>query len=117
MTRYGLCGNESGADRVASFVEGQAMHQEPGAVHQLVVIGSSAGGVEALSTLVSTLPLNFPAPIVIAQHLDRSRASHLQDILARRTALPVRTVTDEDALEACVIYVVPADRDVEITNH
>jgi len=40
---------------------------------QLVVIGSSAGGIEALSRVVASLPADFPAPIVIAQHLDPRR--------------------------------------------
>ncbi|MFI5276192.1 MAG: chemotaxis protein CheB, partial [Ktedonobacterales bacterium] len=48
---------------------------------QLVVVGSSAGGIEALQTFVSTLPRDFPAPIVIAQHLDPKRPSHLGEIL------------------------------------
>src|SRR5437588_397969 len=39
----------------------------------LVVVGSSAGGIEALSILVSTLSTDFPAPIVLAQHLDPNR--------------------------------------------
>lgn len=42
-----------------------------------VVIGSSAGGVDALLSLVFTLPGRFPAPIVVAQHLDPRRPSHL----------------------------------------
>ena len=41
--------------------------------NDLVVVGSSAGGVSALSTLVSTLRKDFPAPIVLAQHLDPQR--------------------------------------------
>jgi two-component system CheB/CheR fusion protein len=49
----------------------------------LVVVGSSAGGIAALSGLVSSLPDDFDAPIVVAQHLDPSRESHLQEILAR----------------------------------
>src|SRR5437763_1691678 len=87
------------------------------AVQQLVVIGASAGGVEALSTLVGTLATDFPAPIVIAQHLDPSRLSHLQQILARKSNLAVRTVTNHEQLEAGIIYVVPADHHVEITDH
>lgn len=86
-------------------------------VTQLVVTGSSAGGIEALSTLVATLPSNFPAPIVVAQHLDPHRPSHLGDILARRSTLPVRTVVDQEALEAGVVYVVPANRHIEFTDH
>ena len=54
---------------------------EAQSVHQLVVVGASAGGVEALSALVSTLPTSFSAPIIVAQHLDPSRLSHLQEIV------------------------------------
>ncbi|MGK3984130.1 CheR family methyltransferase [Sorangium sp. So ce136] len=84
---------------------------------QLVVVGCSAGGIEALCTLVSTLRAPFPAPIVIAQHLDPRRPSHLGDVLRRRSELPVRAVAAVSPLENGVVYVVPAGRDVEITDH
>ena len=93
------------------------MAQGPETPPQLVVIGSSAGGVEALSTLVSTLPSPFGAPIIVAQHLDPSRLSHLQEILARKSHLPVRTVQDRERLQNGLVYVVPADRHVEISDH
>ena len=83
----------------------------------LVVVGASAGGIEALSELVSTLPEGLKAPIVVAQHLDPERASHLEQILSRRSTLPVRTVTDRAPLEAAVVYVVPSNRHVTITDH
>src|SRR3954451_20159791 len=82
---------------------------------QLVVLGSSAGGIDALSTLVATLPTDFPAPVVIAQHLDPTRPSALQAILARRSTLPVRTVEEHEPLRAGVVFVVPANRHVLIT--
>ncbi len=80
----------------------------------LVVVGSSAGGIDALSTLVATLPPDFPAPIVIAQHLDPERTSHLGEILARRSTLPVRTATEHEHMEPGVVYVVPSNRHVQI---
>jgi two-component system CheB/CheR fusion protein len=83
---------------------------------QLVVIGSSAGGIEALSRVVASLPADFPAPIVIAQHLDPRRPSHLHEILARRATLPVRVVEEREALENGVIFVVPSNRLVEISH-
>lgn len=88
-------------------------------LYDLVVIGSSAGGIEALTLLVATLPPDFPAPIVIAQHLDPERPSHLGEILSRRSTLPVHTASDSNsqALSAGSIYVVPADSDAEITDH
>lgn len=84
---------------------------------QLVVIGSSAGGIEALSTLVSTLATPFPAPCVIAQHLDPSRPSHLGEILARRSTVPVVTVQEHEQLLSGTVYVVPANHHVEVTDH
>src|SRR5579859_3588265 len=82
----------------------------------LVVVGSSAGGVEALSTLVSTLPLNFPAPIVLAQHLDPNHPSALDVILQRRTNLPIEVVNSSCELQASTIYVVPANRHVSVQD-
>jgi len=81
----------------------------------LVVVGSSAGGIEALSKLVSTLPEGLNAPVVIAQHLDPERESRLTEILARRSKLPVRTVVDHDHLEPDVVYVIPSNRHVNVT--
>src|SRR3989440_10484880 len=82
----------------------------------LIVVGSSAGGVEALSILVSTLPAGFPAPIVLAQHLDPNRPSSLDSILQRRTNLPVEVVQSRSRLQAGRIYVVPANRHVAIND-
>ena len=83
---------------------------------QLVVIGSSAGGIEALSRVVASLPADFPAPIVIAQHLDPRRPSHLSQILSRQATLPIRVVEEHAALEDGVIFVVPSNKLVEIAE-
>jgi signal transduction histidine kinase len=83
----------------------------------LVVIGISAGGVEALTTLVGTLRASFPAPIVIAQYLDPSHPGHLGEMRARLAPLPVVTVADHAVLQAGTIYIVPANRHVRITDH
>jgi two-component system CheB/CheR fusion protein len=83
---------------------------------QLVVIGSSAGGIEALTRVVANLPADFPAPIVIAQHLDPRRPSHLHEILARHSTLPVRVVEEREALEDGVVFVVPSNRIVDISQ-
>src|SRR5688500_2782380 len=84
---------------------------------RLVVVGSSAGGVDALLTFVATLPSDFPAPIIVAQHLDPRRQSHLGEILSNRSVLPVRTVSGDQPLEPGTVYVIAADRDVEISDH
>src|SRR5512145_3065564 len=84
----------------------------------LVVVGSSAGGVGALSTLVTTLDKSFPAPIVLAQHLDPQRPSNLGTILERRSSLPVVVVSEHEPtpLEGGKVYVVPSNRHVKIID-
>ena len=83
---------------------------------QLVVIGSSAGGIEALSRVVASLPSDFRAPILIAQHLDPRRPSHLAEILGRRATLPIKVVDEGSSLDDGVIYVVPSGRLAEISR-
>jgi two-component system CheB/CheR fusion protein len=90
--------------------------QAPTHAGDLVVIGSSAGGVEALSILVSSLPPDFPAPIVLAQHLDPNRPSMLSDILRRRASLPVDVVDQRCKLEPGTIYVVSSNHHVAIAD-
>src|SRR5437588_5820918 len=79
-------------------------------------LGSSAGGIEAISILVSTLPTDFPAPIVLAQHLDPTRSSNLDTIIRQRSTLPVELVTGRSLLEPGKVYVVPSNRQVSIED-
>src|SRR5262245_66204662 len=83
---------------------------------ELVVVGSSAGGIEALSILVSSLAKDFPAPIVLAQHLDPFRPSKLDQILERRSTLPIVVVQDSTRREMVRVYVVPANRPLAIRH-
>jgi len=82
----------------------------------LVVIGSSAGGIEALSILLGRLPPDFPAPIVLAQHLDPTRPSLLAGILQRRAKVSVVQVGADTRLENGKVYVVPSNRHVFIRD-
>ncbi len=86
------------------------------APRKLVVVGSSAGGIEALSVLVSTLAADFPAPVVLAQHLDPLRHSNLENILRHRSTLPVVLVHERTRLEVGTVYVVPANHHVTIQD-
>ena len=85
-------------------------------VHDLVVVGASAGGIEALSALVSSLPHDFPAPIVVAQHLDPNKPSVLASILERRSTVPVVVVDRRIELEEGKVYVTPPNRHVTILD-
>jgi two-component system chemotaxis response regulator CheB len=76
---------------------------------QAVVIGGSAGGVEALATLLPALPAKLAVPVLVVLHLPRERPSLLVDIYAPRCALPVREAQDKEPAEAGTVYFAPAD--------
>ena len=82
----------------------------------VVVVGASAGGIDALERLAAGLPGDFPAPVVIAQHLDPTHESRLDSILRQRTTLDVQSLDGSAVLAPGTIYVVPSGADVEITG-
>src|SRR5687768_18379985 len=77
----------------------------------LVVIGASAGGLQALFTILGALPPALPAAVVVVVHT-RSTAGVLPQVLGRRSALPVEAAADGAALEIGRVYVAPGDRHV-----
>jgi two-component system chemotaxis response regulator CheB len=74
-----------------------------------VVIGASAGGVEALAVLLPALPATFRPSLFIVQHLPRERPSLLAEIFARRCARPVREAEDKEPIEPGTVYFAPPD--------
>ena len=78
--------------------------------YDVVVVGSSWGGLGALKTLLSELPEDFPLPIVIAQHRSSdSRDAGLAAYYDARCALPVCTVEDKQPIEPGCVYFAPPD--------
>ncbi|MHB8597769.1 MAG: chemotaxis protein CheB [Ktedonobacteraceae bacterium] len=77
--------------------------------HDIIVIGASAGGVEALITLTATLPPNLQAAVFIVLHIPAQSPSMLPDILNRAGSLKVVSATDNAKIEYGHIYVAPPD--------
>ena len=75
----------------------------------IVVIGASAGGMEALQNLVSRLPAGLPASIFIVWHLSPGAKSILPSILSKAGPLPAVHPKDGDRIEPGRIYVAPND--------
>jgi two-component system, chemotaxis family, protein-glutamate methylesterase/glutaminase len=78
--------------------------------HDLIVIGTSAGGVETLKVLVSQLPADLPAAICVVQHTSPDSPGFLADILNGKGPLHAVLATDGQAIEPGHIYVAPPDR-------
>ncbi len=69
-----------------------------------VVVGASAGGVEALLSLFTELPGDYGLPVVVVLHLPDGRESLLPDLFARRLALRVKEAQDKEALQPGTLY-------------
>jgi two-component system chemotaxis response regulator CheB len=77
---------------------------------RIIAITASAGGVQALSTVLSGLPADFSVPIVVVQHLDPNHRSLLPDILERRCALRIKQAAEGDVIEPSTAYIAPPDQ-------
>lgn len=75
----------------------------------LLAIGASAGGVEAIGTLLSALPAGFPAAVAVVLHLPPDKPSILPELFARRCALPVKEVEDKEPVKAGTVYIAAPD--------
>ncbi|MGG2398509.1 chemotaxis protein CheB [Pseudomonas sp. SH1-B] len=83
---------------------------------QALLIGASAGGVEALLLLLERLAPGYRLPVVCLLHVPDSNDSLLADLLARRLQLPVKEAEDKEYLRAGVVYVAPAGYHLSIEN-
>ncbi len=71
---------------------------------EAVVIGTSAGGLEALSALVGGLPESFRAPLLVVQHVPESGPTQLAEIFQRKTRLHVKEVDEKEQVAAGTLY-------------
>lgn len=74
-----------------------------------VVIGGSAGSVEALSVLLPALPAGLQAAVLVVLHLPRNRPSLLCNIFRSRCALPLREAEDKEPIVPGTVYFAPPD--------
>jgi len=82
---------------------------------EVVAIVASAGGLKAISALLAALPRDFPAPILIVQHLSARQPSLMAEILTRRTALSVTQAVDGEKLRPAHVYLAPPDKHLIVT--
>jgi two-component system chemotaxis response regulator CheB len=84
------------------------------ASHNIIVIGASAGGIDAMTKLVRTLPKNIPAALFVVLHIPPDSPSLLPEILSRAGSLPALHPADKTAIIPGHIYVAPPDHHLMI---
>jgi two-component system, chemotaxis family, protein-glutamate methylesterase/glutaminase len=89
---------------------GERDQRHPKEAFEIVALAASAGGLQALSQVLAGIPAEFPAAIVVVQHLDPRHRSVMADILSKRTSLAVKEAREGDVLAPGTAYVAPPNR-------
>ena len=97
---------------------GDSKRSRPGraSASTVVGVGASAGGLDAIGELLSSLSVGAPAAYVVVQHLDPDRASLLPELLARHTTMCVGQVRDGAQIACDHVYIIPPDADVVVDH-
>jgi two-component system chemotaxis response regulator CheB len=97
-------------------LEGNGFAYGAGQQRDLVVIGASAGGVDALGEVAQNLPPEFPAAVLVVLHVASTGTSVLPQILSRKGPLPAAFARDGDEIRRGQIFVAPADHHMLVHN-
>ncbi len=98
--------NSKGQEADSSFVPPASRLGTP---YELIVLGTSLGGLRALEVLLAGLPKSFPLPIAIAQHRHKDSDDTLSFFLQRQCALPLKEAEDKEVIIPGRVYLAPAD--------
>ncbi|MBF2063071.1 MAG: chemotaxis protein CheB [Calothrix sp. C42_A2020_038] len=77
--------------------------------YELVVIGTSLGGLQAIAVILSNLPVNLPVAIAVVQHRHTSSNNQLIDTIQRYSLLPIVEAEDKQEIIAGMVYLAPAN--------
>ncbi len=90
--------------------------QSDASFFDIVAIAASSGGLSAIAKVVSGLPADFPASVLIVQHMSPGHKSYLADILSRGTKLRVKEVEDGEKLVRNAIYTPRPDKHMMLNS-
>ena len=77
--------------------------------HKMVIIGGSAGSLDIITKIISSLPINTKTSFIIIIHRKNSNDSILVNLLSSKTRLKVKEVEDKDVINPGCIYIAPPD--------
>jgi two-component system CheB/CheR fusion protein len=83
---------------------------------QIVAIGASSGGLEAVSELLKYLPINTGMAFIVIQHLSPDYKSILTELLAKSTKMKVQEIEDMELMKPNNVYVIPSSKGIQVTD-
>ena len=93
-----------------------ALQEYARSIFPIVGVGASAGGIEAVSSLLQNLPEHPGIAVVVIQHQEPHRVSGIPQVLSRVTPLPVTEAVDDEEVRVDHVYIAPAQADLTIAD-
>lgn len=81
----------------------------PRSAYHAIVIGSSAGGLHALSTILEKLPQDYPFPVIIVQHRSKDHTALLEEVLQVKCKIKIKQVDEKEIIRGGLVYIAPPD--------
>lgn len=94
----------------------EAQQRAPATSFPIVGVGASAGGLEAITELLSNLPGDTGIAFLIVQHLDPGHPSLLVEILAKKTSMPVSQAIEGETIEPNHVYTIPPNTSMTVSH-
>ncbi|MEK7432251.1 MAG: chemotaxis protein CheB [Cyanobacteriota bacterium] len=83
---------------------------------KVIVIGTSAGGLSALSFILENLSENYPFPIIIVQHRSKDLKNLLEEILQNKCKIKIKQADEKEKIQSGFVYIAPPDYHLLIEN-
>lgn len=115
VIKHPLAKLEKSAMPAASLKIGQAPPKET-LLRKIVAIAASTGGPQALSSVLTGIPKNFPWGIVIVQHIAKGFDRGLVEWLANSCAVKIKLAENNESIEAGTAYVAPNDFQMKVVK-
>jgi len=77
--------------------------------YKAVVVGTSAGGLFALSSILEKLPKNYPLPIIVVQHRSKEPKDLLEEVLQNKCAIKIKQADEKEKIQSGIVYIAPSD--------
>jgi len=87
------------------------VENQHGAIHayDAVVIGASAGGLYALTSILQPLPPDYPMPVIVVQHRSKDERSLLEEILQQKCKVRIKQADEKELIQNGTVYIAPPD--------
>lgn len=82
--------------------------------YKAIVIGTSAGGLFALTVILEKLPVNFPLPVIVVQHRSKDQKDLLEEVLQSKCKIRIKQADEKEKIEPGFVYIAPPDYHLQV---